>query len=100
MSSEHAQSVIETSSAIASASAKTTMVAGGSAAAAKVMGLDPITLIGLVVGVGGLIVSILGFIVNWHYKSKDEKRKLFEEQRKQEIHLIQIQQLVEKQDAK
>lgn len=100
MSSDHAQSVIETSSAIASASAKTTMVAGGSAAAAKVMGLDPITFIGLVVGVGGLIISILGFAVNWYYKSKDEKRKLVEEQRKQELHSLQIQQYMERKHAK
>ena len=64
MMSEQHLTVIETSGAVMSGAAKTTVVAGGSAAAGKWLGLNPITLIGLVVGIGGLIVSVFGFAVN------------------------------------
>ncbi|WP_180023416.1 holin [Acinetobacter sp. YH1901134] len=83
MSSEHVQTAIETSAAVTSGAAKTTFVAGGGAVAGKWLGLDPITAIGLIVGVGGLIISILGFLVNWYYKAKDERRKA-------ELHEFQV----------
>lgn len=96
MSSDHAQSIIETSAAVTSVSAKTTVGAAGVTAGAKLLGLDPITFIGLVVGIGGLLVSVFGFFVNWYYKRKDEQRKELEEVRKQELHRLQVQQLLGK----
>lgn len=72
--SEHAEAAIETTNAVTAAAVKTTVVSGAATASAKFFGLDPITFIGLVVGVGGLIISIFSFIVNWYYKRQEDKR--------------------------
>lgn len=98
--SEHAQSVIETSAAVTSVSTKATVGAAGVTAGAKWLGLDPITFIGLAIGIGGLIVSIFGFLVNWHYKREENKRELAEEERKKEIHRLQMQKLMGMSNAK
>ncbi|MFW1754300.1 hypothetical protein [Acinetobacter wanghuae] len=93
MSSDHAQSIIETSAAVSSMSSKTAVGAVGISAGAKWLGLDPITLIGLLIGIGGLVISVIGTLITWHYKRKDERRKELEEKRKQELHALQIKQL-------
>ena len=49
----------------------------------KITGLDPVTIIGLVIGLSGLLVSILSFLINWHYKQK-------EDQRAQELHEFEL----------
>lgn len=84
MTSEHVQTAIETSAAVTSGASKTTFFAGSGAVAGKWLGLDPITAIGLFVAVGGLIISVLGFAVNWYYKAKDERRKA-------ELHVLEVQ---------
>jgi hypothetical protein len=86
MSSEHVQATIEASAAATSVASKTAFFAGSSAAAGKLLGLDPITFIGLVVGVGGLVVSVASFIVNWYYKREENKRK-------KELHTLEMKQL-------
>ena len=91
--SEHTEAVIETTNAITAGAAKTTVVGGGTAVAAKFFGLDPITFISLCIGVGGLIISIFSFFINWYYKYKDN-------QRAQEIHDLEKLKLTGKCDVK
>lgn len=81
---EHTGTVIETTNVLTTTAAKTTVAAGGTAAAAKFFGLDPITFIGLCIGVGGLIVSIFSFLINWYYKYRENQRAI-------ELHQITIQ---------
>lgn len=89
--SEHTEAAIETTNALTAAAAKTTVLGGGTAVTAKFFGLDPITFIGLCIGVGGLIVSILSFIINWYYKRKEDIRaqEIHEIVRAQEIHELE-----------
>ncbi|ENV36885.1 holin [Acinetobacter venetianus] len=72
--SDHTETIVETTNALTAGAAKTTVLGGGTAAAAKFFGFDPITFIGLVIGVGGLVVSILSFLINWYYKRKEDIR--------------------------
>ena len=78
--SEHTEAAIETTNAV-------------TAAAAKFFGFDPITFIGLVVGVGGLIISIFSFLINWYYKRQENKRA-------EELHKLQTMKLMGKQNEK
>lgn len=80
------QTIIEASSAMASKSAITTAVAGGTAAAGKFVGLDPVAAFGLLIGVGGLLVSVISFLITWHYKRQENKRA-------QEIHNLKKKEL-------
>jgi len=72
--SEYTEAAIETSSAVTATAAKTTVLGGVATASAKFFGLDPITFIGLVVAIGGLIISIFSFLINWYYKRQENKR--------------------------
>lgn len=91
--SEHTEAAIETTNAVTAAAAKTTVVGGVATAGAKFFGLDPITLIGLVVGVGGLIISIFSFLINWYYKRQENKRA-------EEIHTLERDKLLGKLNVK
>lgn len=86
------QSVIETASAVTASAAKTSFWGGVGTLLGKATGIDPVTAIGLIVGIGGLLVSVVGLFISWHYKRKDDKRKEREDQRKQELHVLQLQQ--------
>ena len=83
--SEHAQTAIEASAAVTSASSKTAVVGGSASFLGWTAGLDPITIIGVCVGLGGFAVSIFSFLVNWHYKRK-------EDQRADELHRIALRE--------
>ncbi|WP_336982490.1 holin [Acinetobacter modestus] len=91
--SEYTEAAIETSSAVTTAAAKTTVVGGVATASAKILGLDPITLIGLVVAIGGLIISIFSFLINWYYKRQENKRA-------EEIHKLERDKLLGKLNVK
>lgn len=91
--SEHTHAVIETSGVITSSAVKTTVVGGGVSFISKVAGMDPMAIIGLVVGIGGLIVSVLGFLVSWHYKRQ-------ENQRAKELHELKKKNLLGECDVK
>ncbi|WP_312049248.1 holin [Acinetobacter courvalinii] len=77
--SEQAQNIIEASAAVTSGAAKTAVGGSGALFVGKLFGLDPITAIGLLIGLGGFLISIFSFLVGWWYKWKDDKRA-------QEIH--------------
>ena len=81
--SDHAQAIIETTGAVTSSAVKTSVVRGSASILGKITGLDPVTIIGLAIGLSGLLVSILSFLINWHYKQK-------EDQRAQELHEFEL----------
>lgn len=83
MSETTGQAIAEASAAVTSVSTKAAV--GGSIAglSGKLLGLDPITAIGLLVAVAGLVVSFMSFLINWYYKAKDERRKA-------ELHALQV----------
>ncbi|RZG85796.1 holin [Acinetobacter venetianus] len=91
--SDHTETIVETTNAVTAAAAKTTVVGGVATAGAKFFGLDPITFIGLVVGVGGLIISIFSFLINWYYKRQENKRA-------EEIHKLERDKLLGKLNVK
>ena len=68
MSETTGQAIAEASAAVTSISTKTAV--GGSIAglSGKLLGLDPITAIGL------LLVSFMSFLINWYYKRQENKR--------------------------
>lgn len=68
---DHAQTAIEASAAITSASSKSA-VAG--AFVGWLAGLDPMTVLGVCIGLGGLLVSFLSFLINWYYMKKEDQR--------------------------
>lgn len=68
------QSIIEASSVATSAAAKTTVVGGGASVVGKFIGLDPVTTIGLAIGIGGLLISVFSFLVNVYYKRQENIR--------------------------
>ena len=71
---DHAQTAIEASAAVTSASSKTAVAGGGVSFLGWASGLDPMTLLGVCVGLGGLLVSIFSFFVTWYYKYKADQR--------------------------
>lgn len=81
--SDHAQGIIETTGVVTSSAVKTSVVGGGASIIGKFTGLDPVTIIGLAIGLLGLMVSIFSFLINWHYKNK-------EDQRAQELHELEL----------
>ncbi|GAA5003176.1 hypothetical protein GCM10023206_06640 [Acinetobacter puyangensis] len=93
MSADHAQTAIEASAAVTSASSKTAVVGGSVTFLGWVTSLDPITIIGVSVGIGGLLVSVLSFLINWHYKKLENKRA-------DEIHQLKVKELKGECDAK
>lgn len=72
---DHAQTAIEANAAVTSASSKTAVAGGGVSFLGWALGLDPMTLLGVVIGLGGLLVSIFSFFVTWYYKSKADQRE-------------------------
>ena len=72
---DHAQTAIEASAAVTSASSKTAVAGGGMSFLGWASGLDPMTLLGVCVGLGGLLVSLFSFFVTWYYKSKADQRE-------------------------
>ena len=68
------QRIIDTASSVASVSTKTTMGASGAGILAWLANLDLLALIGLAVGIGGFFISLGGFVVNWYYKAKEDRR--------------------------
>lgn len=72
---DHAQTAIEASAAVTSASSKTAVAGGGVSFLGWASGLDPVTLLGVCVGLGGLLVSLFSFFVTWYYKSKADQRE-------------------------
>lgn len=74
MSETTGQAIAEASAAVTSVSTKAAV--GGSIAglSGKFLGLDPITAIGLLVAVAGLLVSFMSFLINWYYKRQENKR--------------------------
>ncbi|WP_343620892.1 holin [Acinetobacter proteolyticus] len=91
--SEQAQNIIEASAAVTSGAAKTAVGGSGALFVGKVFGLDPITAIGLLIGLGGFLISIFSFLVGWWYKRKDDKRA-------EEIHQLEKKAWLEKINAK
>ena len=81
--SDHAQGIIETTGVVTSSAVKTSVVGGGASILGKFTGLDPVTIIGLAIGLLGLLVSVFSFLINWHYKKK-------EDQRAQELHEFEL----------
>lgn len=81
--SDHAQGIIETTGVVTSSAVKTSVVGGGASIVGKFTGLDPVTIIGLAIGLLGLMVSVFSFLINWHYKKK-------EDQRAQELHEFEL----------
>lgn len=71
---DHAQTAIEASAAVTSASSKTAVAGGGVSFLGWASGLDPMTLLGVCIGLGGLLVSLFSFFVTWYYKSKADQR--------------------------
>ena len=71
---DHAQTAIEASAAVTSASSKTAVAGGGVSFLGWASGLDPMTLLGVCIGLGGLLVSLFSFFVTWYYKSKADRR--------------------------
>lgn len=71
---DHAQTAIEASAAVTSASSKTAVAGGGVSFLGWASGLDPMTLLGVCVGLGGLLVSLFSFFVTWYYKYKADQR--------------------------
>ncbi|AOA57582.1 phage holin family protein [Acinetobacter larvae] len=80
------QSIIEASSVATSAAAKATVGGAGASLLGKVTGLDPVTAIGLIIGVGGLLISVLSFFINVYYKWRENKRA-------DEIHRLKLKEL-------
>lgn len=80
---DHVQTAIEASVAVTSASSKTTLAGGGVSFLGWASGLDPMMLLGVVIGLGGLLVSIFSFFVTWYYKSKADQREA-------ELHRIEL----------
>ena len=80
---DHAQGIIETTGVVTSSAVKTSVVGGGASILGKFTGLDPVTIIGLAIGLLGLLVSVFSFLINWHYKKK-------EDQRAQELHEFEL----------
>lgn len=74
MSETTGQAIAEASSVVTSVSAKTAV--GGSIAglSGKFLGLDPVTALGLVIAISGLLVSFMSFLINWYYKRQENKR--------------------------
>lgn len=72
---DHAQTAIEASAAVTSASSKTAVAGGGVSFLGWASGLDPMTVLGVCVGLGGLLVSLFSFFVTWYYKSKADQRE-------------------------
>ncbi|RZG71923.1 hypothetical protein EXU29_12430 [Acinetobacter wuhouensis] len=74
MSETTGQAISEVSAVVTSASAKTAV--GGSIAglSGKYLGLDPVTALGLIIAVAGLVVSFMSFLINWYYKRQENKR--------------------------
>lgn len=72
--SDHAQGIIETTGVVTSSAVKTSVVGGGASILGKFTGLDPVTIIGLAIGLLGLLVSVFSFLINWHYKKKEDQR--------------------------
>ena len=91
--SDHAQAIIETTGVVTSSAVKTSVFGGGASILGKFTGLDPVTIIGLAIGLLGLLVSIFSFLINWHYKKK-------EDQRAQELHEFELMLRRGKCDAK
>ena len=81
--SDHAQGIIETTGVVTSSAVKTSVVGGGASILGKFTGIDPVTIIGLAIGLLGLLVSVFSFLINWHYKKK-------EDQRAQELHEFEL----------
>jgi len=71
---DHAQTAIEASAAVTSASSKTTVAGGGVSFLGWASGLDPMTLLGVCIGLGGLLVSLFSFFVTWYYKYKADRQ--------------------------
>ncbi|HEO1785483.1 holin [Acinetobacter baumannii] len=71
---DHAQTAIEASAAVTSASSKTAVTGGGVSFLGWASGLDPMTLLGVCAGLGGLLVSLFSFFVTWYYKYKADQR--------------------------
>lgn len=84
--SDHAQAIIETTGVVTSSAVKTSVVGGSASILGKLTGLDPVTIIGLVIGLAGLLVSVFSFLINWHYKRLENKRA-------DEIHQLKKMQL-------
>lgn len=82
------QRIIDTASSVASVSSKTTMGLSGASILAWLANLDLLALIGLCIGLGGFLISLSGFLINWYYKAK-------ENQRAQELHEIELKKLKE-----
>ena len=74
MSETSGQAIAEASAAITSASSKAAV--GGSIAglSGKFLGLDPVTALGLIIAIAGLLVSFMSFLINWYYKRQENKR--------------------------
>ncbi|WOE40657.1 holin [Acinetobacter chinensis] len=76
--------VVEASAAATSLASKTAVGGGAATLVGKFTGLDPVTAFGLLIGLAGLLVSVMGFMINWYYKRKEDKRA-------DELHQITLQ---------
>lgn len=80
------QRIIDTASNLVSTSTRTTMGASGAGVLAWFANFDWIALLGLAIGIFGLLISCASFLVNWHYKRK-------EDQRSEILHQLQIKRV-------
>lgn len=68
------QKVIDVVSNMTSTTTKATVGASGTSLLAWLTHLDLVAYIGALVGVLGLFISLATFLVNLHYKKKEDKR--------------------------
>lgn len=80
------QTIIEASSVATSAAAKTTVIGGAASVAGKFAGIDPVTAMGLMIGIGGLVISLFSFLINVYYKRQENKRA-------DQIHQLKLKEL-------
>lgn len=80
------QTIIEVSNAVTSKAAMTTALGGAASVAARFADLDPIAVVGLLIGFTGLFVSVASFFINVYYKRLENKRAA-------EIHRLRVAEL-------
>lgn len=89
--SESSAAVAETATAIAGK--VTTATGTGVTLVSWAASLDWGFLIGVGIGVAGLIISFFNFLSNRQFQKRKDKREQMEEDRKQELHRLQVKKL-------
>lgn len=96
--SENSTAVAETATAIAGK--VTTATGTGVTLVSWYSSLDWGFIVGVGIGVAGLLISFFNFISNRQFQKRKDKREQMEEERKQELHRLQLKKLEGLCDAK